>query len=115
MLSRVKPESAGVASGVLSTAQQCGGAFGVAVIGAIFFSSFHPAEDGRVAAAGHALRRRVVRGAGLRRHRGHRGLPAAEAARDPELTARRTRRVRGRAADAPAIATSGQVDCPDVR
>ncbi len=55
VLSRVKPESAGVASGVLSTAQQCGGAFGVAVIGAIFFSSFHPAEDGRVAAAGHAF------------------------------------------------------------
>ena len=55
VLSRVRPESAGVASGVLSTAQQCGGALGVAVIGALFFSSFHPAEVGRVAAGGHAF------------------------------------------------------------
>jgi EmrB/QacA subfamily drug resistance transporter len=55
VLSRTKPESAGVASGVLSTAQQCGGALGVAVIGAVFFSSFHPAAAGRVAAAGHAF------------------------------------------------------------
>ncbi len=55
VLSRVRPESAGVASGVLSTAQQCGGALGVAVIGAVFFSSFHPAAVGRVAAAGHAF------------------------------------------------------------
>ncbi|MCK7622842.1 MFS transporter [Streptomyces sp. RS10V-4] len=55
VLSRVTPESAGVASGVLSTAQQCGGALGVAVIGAVFFSAFRPAETGRVAAAGHAF------------------------------------------------------------
>ncbi|MEV4439222.1 MFS transporter [Streptomyces sp. NPDC049577] len=55
VLSHVKPESAGVASGVLSTAQQCGGAIGVAVIGAVFFGSFHPAAAGRVAAAGHAF------------------------------------------------------------
>ncbi|MEU6831693.1 MFS transporter [Nocardia beijingensis] len=55
VLSRVKPESAGVASGALSTAQQCGGALGVAVIGAVYFSSFHPMEVGRVAAAGHAF------------------------------------------------------------
>ncbi|MGW5376605.1 MFS transporter [Nocardia sp. NPDC003999] len=55
VLSRVRPESAGVASGALSTAQQCGGALGVAVIGAVYFSSFHPAEVGRVAAAGHAF------------------------------------------------------------
>ncbi|WP_240151964.1 MFS transporter [Streptomyces mobaraensis] len=55
VLSRVRPESAGVASGVLSTAQQCGGALGVAVIGALFFGSFHPATAGRVAAAGHAF------------------------------------------------------------
>ncbi len=55
VLSRVKPESAGVASGALSTAQQCGGALGVAVIGAVYFSSFHPTEAGRVAAAGHAF------------------------------------------------------------
>jgi MFS family permease len=55
VLSRVTPESAGVASGALSTAQQCGGAIGVAVIGAVFFSSFHPAAAGRAAAAGHAF------------------------------------------------------------
>lgn len=55
VLGRVKPESVGVASGALSTAQQCGGALGVAVIGAVYFSSFHPAEVGRVAAAGHAF------------------------------------------------------------
>ncbi|MFE3259153.1 MFS transporter [Nocardia sp. NPDC059091] len=55
VLSRVRPESAGVASGALSTAQQCGGALGVAVIGAIFFGSFHPDAVGRVAAAGHAF------------------------------------------------------------
>ncbi|GHB47362.1 hypothetical protein GCM10010377_42670 [Streptomyces viridiviolaceus] len=48
-------ESAGVASGVLSTAQQVGGALRVAVIGPVFFSSFHPAAVGRVAAAGHAF------------------------------------------------------------
>ncbi|WP_329565553.1 MFS transporter [Kitasatospora sp. NBC_01266] len=55
VLSRVEPASAGVASGVLSTAQQCGGALGVAVVGAVFFGSFHPAAVGRVAAAGHAF------------------------------------------------------------
>ncbi|MFI6775057.1 MFS transporter [Nocardia sp. NPDC050412] len=55
VLSRVEPESAGVASGALSTAQQCGGALGVAVIGAVYFSSFHPAAVGSVAAAGHAF------------------------------------------------------------
>ncbi|MGW1168212.1 MFS transporter [Streptomyces sp. NPDC002550] len=55
VLDRVTPESAGVASGVLSTAQQCGGALGVAVVGAVFFGSFHPAAVGRVAAAGHAF------------------------------------------------------------
>jgi EmrB/QacA subfamily drug resistance transporter len=55
VLSGIKPESAGVASGVLSTAQQCGGALGVAVIGAVYFSSFQPAAIGRVAAAGHAF------------------------------------------------------------
>lgn len=55
VLSRVKPESAGVASGALSTAQQCGGALGVAIIGAVFFNSFHPAAADRVADAGHAF------------------------------------------------------------
>lgn len=55
VLSRVEPESASVASGALSTAQQCGGALGVAVIGAVYFNSFHPAAVGRVAAAAHAF------------------------------------------------------------
>ena len=55
VLSRIRPESAGVASGVLSTAQQCGGAIGVAIIGALFFSSFHPAAVGRAAVSGHAF------------------------------------------------------------
>lgn len=55
VLSRVNPDSAAVASGALSTAQQCGGALGIAVIGTVYFSSFHPAVAGRVGAAGHAF------------------------------------------------------------
>ncbi|MFF2576583.1 MFS transporter [Streptomyces goshikiensis] len=55
VLSRIAPETVGMASGVLSTAQQIGGALGVAVIGAVFFGSFHPEADGRVEAAGHAF------------------------------------------------------------
>ncbi|MCY0920579.1 MULTISPECIES: MFS transporter [unclassified Streptomyces] len=55
VLSRIAPETVGMASGVLSTAQQIGGALGVAVIGAIFFNSFRPETDGRVEAAGHAF------------------------------------------------------------
>lgn len=39
VLARVAPESAGAASGVLSTAMQIGGALGVAVIGIIFYGS----------------------------------------------------------------------------
>jgi EmrB/QacA subfamily drug resistance transporter len=39
VLARVKPEHAAAASGVLSTAQQAGGAIGVAVIGAVFYSA----------------------------------------------------------------------------
>lgn len=55
VLSRIRPESAGVASGVLSTAQQCGGALGVAVIGAVFYSTYHPGAIGKIAASGHAF------------------------------------------------------------
>jgi EmrB/QacA subfamily drug resistance transporter len=55
VLSRIKPESVGMASGSLSTAQQVGGALGVAVIGAVFFNSFAQATDGPVQAAGHAF------------------------------------------------------------
>ena len=39
VLAKVKPEHAAAASGVLSTAQQAGGAIGVAVIGAVFYSA----------------------------------------------------------------------------
>ncbi|HEX6355456.1 MFS transporter [Actinophytocola sp.] len=39
VLSRIDPGDAGVASGVLSTAQQVGGALGVAVIGVVYFAA----------------------------------------------------------------------------
>jgi hypothetical protein len=39
VLARVKPEHAAAASGVLSTTQQAGGAIGVTVIGAVFYSA----------------------------------------------------------------------------
>ncbi|MFE3492593.1 MFS transporter [Streptomyces sp. NPDC059175] len=55
VLTRIAPETVGMASGALSTAQQIGGALGVAVIGAVFFNAFHPAADGAVEAAGHAF------------------------------------------------------------
>lgn len=55
VLSGVSPDSVGTASGALSTAQQVGGALGVAVIGAVFFASFRPGADGGAAAAGHAF------------------------------------------------------------
>lgn len=55
VLSRVTAETVGMASGALSTAQQVGGALGVAVIGAVFFNSFDPADGGKVDAAGHAF------------------------------------------------------------
>ncbi|MER6303075.1 MFS transporter [Kitasatospora sp. NPDC001539] len=55
VLARIAPEDAGTASGVLSTAQQIGGALGVAAIGAVFFAALgSPAAD-RAHAAGHAL------------------------------------------------------------
>ncbi|MFJ7628329.1 MFS transporter [Streptomyces sp. NPDC097595] len=55
VLTRLAPETVGMASGALSTAQQIGGALGVAVIGAVFFNSFRPGTDGRSEAAGHAF------------------------------------------------------------
>lgn len=55
VLTRIAPESVGMASGALSTAQQVGGALGVAVIGTVFFHAFQPVSDGPVAAAGHAF------------------------------------------------------------
>ncbi|MEV4110352.1 MFS transporter [Nonomuraea sp. NPDC049695] len=55
VLSRIDPQDAGIASGVLSTAQQVGGALGVAVIGAVFFDAFDPASHDRADAAAHGL------------------------------------------------------------
>ncbi|WAL66433.1 MFS transporter [Amycolatopsis cynarae] len=55
VLARIAPEDAGMASGLLSTAQQVGGALGVAGIGIVFFGAFHPTGQDRVAAAGHGL------------------------------------------------------------
>ncbi len=55
VLAGVVPETVGMASGALSTAQQVGGALGVAVVGAVFFNAFHPERVGPVAAGGHAF------------------------------------------------------------
>jgi EmrB/QacA subfamily drug resistance transporter len=57
VLARIDPRSAGMASGSLSTAQQVGGALGVAVVGAVFFHSFQTgaASGDKVHAAGHAF------------------------------------------------------------
>ncbi|WP_433516561.1 MFS transporter [Nonomuraea sp. CA-143628] len=55
VLTRIDPEDAGIASGVLSTAQQIGAALGVAVIGVVFFRSFDTSVRDSAAAAGHAL------------------------------------------------------------
>jgi EmrB/QacA subfamily drug resistance transporter len=57
VLARIDPRSAGMASGSLSTAQQVGGALGVAVVGAVFFHSFQTgaASVDKVHAAGHAF------------------------------------------------------------
>ena len=41
VLRDVEPRHAGAASGVLSTAQQVGGALGVAVIGVVFYRGLH--------------------------------------------------------------------------
>ncbi|MFF3226173.1 MFS transporter [Nocardia suismassiliense] len=55
VLSGVGPAAVGTASGALSTAQQIGGALGVAVIGAVFFAAFQPGADTGAAVAGHAF------------------------------------------------------------
>jgi MFS family permease len=48
VLSRIRPDEAGMASGVLSTGQQVGGALGVAVIGVLFFNALSTSQT-----AGH--------------------------------------------------------------
>ncbi|MEV8311920.1 hypothetical protein AB0P36_32515 [Streptomyces flavidovirens] len=55
VLTRIDPGDAGIASGVLSTAQQVGGALGVAIIGVVFFNAFDDSAHGRNEAAAHAL------------------------------------------------------------
>jgi predicted MFS family arabinose efflux permease len=45
VLARVRPEHAGSASGVLSTAMQVGGALGIAVVGLIFYRSLGTGMD----------------------------------------------------------------------
>ncbi|MGH3758472.1 MFS transporter [Actinophytocola sp.] len=55
VLGRIVPETVGMASGALSTAQQVGGAVGVAIIGAVFFRSFDAADGSRVEMAGFAF------------------------------------------------------------
>ncbi|MFG2222332.1 MFS transporter [Streptomyces sp. NPDC048644] len=55
VLSRIRPTEIGMASGVLSTGQQVGGAVGVAVLGVIFYGTLKGAAHGDVTAYGHAL------------------------------------------------------------
>ncbi|MFI9845262.1 MFS transporter [Nonomuraea sp. NPDC051941] len=55
VLARTDPADVGMASGVLSTAQQVGNALGVALIGVVFFHAFDPATGDRAAAAAHGL------------------------------------------------------------
>ena len=51
VLSGIRPDQAGTASGVLSTSQQFAGALGVAAVGAVFFAEAGPGAAGFAAAA----------------------------------------------------------------
>lgn len=51
----VRPADAGLASGLLNTAQQVGGAIGVAVVGAVFFAIFTSHGSAVRASAAHGL------------------------------------------------------------
>ncbi|RLU92252.1 MFS transporter [Streptomyces griseocarneus] len=55
VLSRVAPSEAGTASGVLATAQQVGGALGVAVTGVLYYGTSGGAAEHDAAAYAHAL------------------------------------------------------------
>ena len=55
VLARITPETTGMASGALSTAQQVGAALGVAVLGAVFFNLFPASAHGNAPAAGYAF------------------------------------------------------------
>jgi MFS family permease len=55
ILSGIRHDQAGMGSGVVSTMQIVGTAFGVAVVGVLFFSHLHQEESTRAALYGHAL------------------------------------------------------------
>lgn len=55
VLARIGEEAVGMASGVLSTAQQVGGILGVALIGVLFFGALPHAGHNRTGAYAHAL------------------------------------------------------------
>ncbi|MYT31957.1 MULTISPECIES: MFS transporter [unclassified Streptomyces] len=65
VLAGVRPEETGMASGVLSTGQQVGGAVGVAVIGVLFYGALGPAAHQDAVAYGHALRWALTANAAL--------------------------------------------------
>lgn len=55
ILSRVRSDHIGLASGVLSTAQQVGGALGVAAVGVLFFGSIGSARAGATSTYAHSF------------------------------------------------------------
>ncbi|WP_043265344.1 MFS transporter [Streptomyces sp. CT34] len=65
VLANVGPKEVGMASGVLSTGQQVGGAVGVALIGVLFYGALGTAPHHDTAAYGHALALAVAFNAGL--------------------------------------------------
>lgn len=55
VLARVDPHEMGMASGVLSTTQQVGGALGVAIVGVLFFGRLGSVTHGHTGSFAHAL------------------------------------------------------------
>jgi MFS family permease len=55
VLARIGPAEIGMASGVLSTGQQVGGAVGVAIIGVVFYSALGHAGHGAIGSYAHAM------------------------------------------------------------
>lgn len=55
VLAHTGPQQVGMASGVLSTAQQVGGAVGVAVVGVLYYNALGGAAHNDTGAYGHAL------------------------------------------------------------
>ncbi|MFH8679322.1 MFS transporter [Streptomyces lydicus] len=60
VLANVGPRHVGMASGVLSTGQQIGGAVGVAVVGVLYYNALGGAAHNDTGAYGHALTTAVV-------------------------------------------------------